>query len=69
MDWAQDMTERWVRIMSAAGDGSTPLDEAVRQLSEINGASRNEASGKKRGLGRLNRNDATPEVGQPVPTA
>lgn len=60
MDWVQDMTERWVRIMSAAGDGSTPLDEAVRQVSEINGAPGDGAPGKKRGLGRLKRNDAAP---------
>jgi hypothetical protein len=60
MDWAQDMTERWVRIMSAAGDGSTPLDEAVRQLSEIGGASGSGASGKKRWPGRLRRNAAAP---------
>ena len=32
MEWVQDMAERWVRIMSASGDGSTPLDEAVRRL-------------------------------------
>ena len=55
MDWVQDMTARWVRIMSAAGGGSTPVDEAVRQISEIGGA-----PGRKIGLGRLNRNAATP---------
>ncbi|HEY1627829.1 MAG TPA: hypothetical protein VGG16_28965 [Streptosporangiaceae bacterium] len=35
MDWVQDMTARWVRIMSAADSGRTPLDEAVRELSAI----------------------------------
>jgi hypothetical protein len=35
MDWVQDMTARWMRIMSAADSGGTPLDEAVRQLSAI----------------------------------
>jgi hypothetical protein len=35
MEWVQDMAERWVRIMSASGDGSTPLDEAVRRLSPV----------------------------------
>jgi hypothetical protein len=37
MDWAQDMTARWVRILSAAGEGRTPLDEAVREISAIGG--------------------------------
>jgi hypothetical protein len=35
MEWVQDMAERWVRIMSASGDGSTQLDEAVRRLSPV----------------------------------
>jgi len=35
MDWVQDMTARWIRIMSAAGGGATPLDEAVRQINTI----------------------------------
>src|SRR3984957_10004307 len=35
MDWVQDMTARWVRIMSAADSGRTPVDEAVRQISAI----------------------------------
>jgi hypothetical protein len=35
MDWVQDMTARWIRIMSAAGGGGTPLDEAVRQINTI----------------------------------
>ncbi len=35
MDWVQDMTARWIRIMSAAGGGGTPLDEAVRQINAI----------------------------------
>ncbi len=35
MDWVQDMTARWMRIMSAADSGRTPLDEAVGQLSAI----------------------------------
>jgi hypothetical protein len=54
MDWVQDMTARWVRIMSAAGSGSTPLDEVVREVSQIGGM-----PGKKGVLGRLKRNDAT----------
>jgi hypothetical protein len=37
MDWVQDMTARWVRILSAAGEGRTPLDEAVREISAIGG--------------------------------
>ncbi len=53
MDWVQDMTARWVRIMSAAGDSGTPLDEAVRQISEIGGS-----PGKKGRPGRLKRNAA-----------
>jgi hypothetical protein len=55
MDWVQDMTARWVRIMSAAGDESTPLDEAVAKISEIGGT-----SGKRRRPGRLKRSDAAP---------
>jgi hypothetical protein len=35
MDWVQDMTARWMRIMTAAEGGGTPLDEAVRQISAI----------------------------------
>jgi hypothetical protein len=57
MDWVQDMTARWMRIMSAAGDGSTPLDEAVGKISEIGGA-----PGKRRRPGRLKRNDAPAEA-------
>jgi len=53
MDWVQDMTARWVRIMSAAGGGGTPLDEAVRQISEMGGT-----PAKKGSLGRLKRNAA-----------
>ncbi len=37
MDWLQDMTARWVRIMRPPGDSGTPLDEAVRQISVIGG--------------------------------
>jgi hypothetical protein len=39
MDWCTDMTARWVRILTAAGSGSTPLDEAARRISEIGGPS------------------------------
>jgi hypothetical protein len=36
MDWVQDATARWMRIMSAASSaGGTPLDEAVRQVNAI----------------------------------
>jgi hypothetical protein len=41
MDWAQDMTARWLQIMSEAGDRRTPLDEAVDQINSISGAPRN----------------------------
>ena len=53
MDWVQDMTARWVRIMSAAGADGTPLDEAVQQVSQIGGT-----PGKKGLLGRPKGNDA-----------
>jgi hypothetical protein len=46
MDWVQDMTARWIRIMSAAGEGGTPLDEAVRQINAIA-----DTPAKKGGLG------------------
>jgi hypothetical protein len=51
MDWVQDMTARWMRILGAAGGGRTPLDEAVHQISMIG-----EAQAKKSGFGRLKRN-------------
>jgi hypothetical protein len=35
MDWVQDMTARWMRVMSAGDSGRTPPDEAVRQISAI----------------------------------
>jgi hypothetical protein len=54
MDWVQEMTARWVRIMSAAGGGGTPLDEAVRQIGAIG-----EAPGKKSRPGRLGRKAMT----------
>jgi hypothetical protein len=56
MDWVQGMTAAWVRILSAAGGGDTPLEEAVRQISRTGGAPE-----KKKGvLGRRQRNAATP---------
>lgn len=55
VDWVQDMTARWLRIMTAASDGTTPLDEAVRQISAIG-----ETAGKKGRPGRLRRNAAAP---------
>jgi hypothetical protein len=58
MDWVQDMTARWVRILNAAGGGSTPLDEAVQQINEIGAAGG--APGKKSRLAGLKRNAATP---------
>jgi hypothetical protein len=51
MDWLQDMITRWVRIISTAGDGTTSLDEAVRQISALA-----ETPGKKSGFGRAKRN-------------
>jgi hypothetical protein len=47
------MVARWVRILSAADDGRTPLDEAVRQISAVGGT-----AGKKGGFPRLKRNAA-----------
>lgn len=37
MSWVQEMTARWVRILSAPGGRNAPLDEAVRQISDIGG--------------------------------
>ena len=37
MDWVQDMTARWARILSAAGEARTPLDEALQEISAIGG--------------------------------
>jgi hypothetical protein len=53
MDWVQDMTARWMRIMSAAGGGGTPLDEAVRQINAIA-----DTPAKKGGLGWRRRKGA-----------
>jgi hypothetical protein len=55
MDWVHDMTARWVRIMSAGGDGRTPLDEAIHQISAIG-----EAHSKKGRFGKAKRNAAAP---------
>jgi hypothetical protein len=55
MDWMQDMAARWMRILSAAGSGRTPLDEAVHQISVIS-----VPPAKKGGFGRLKRNAGAP---------
>jgi hypothetical protein len=55
MDWVQDTTARWVRIISAVGAGRTPLDEAVHQVSTISGV-----PGEKSKFGMLKRNAAAP---------
>jgi hypothetical protein len=58
MDWVQDMTARWMRILSAAGSGRTPLDEAVHQISMISAP-----PAKKGRFDRLKRNaSATAEA-------
>ncbi len=59
MDWVQDMTARWVRIMSKADDGRTPLDEAVDQISEIGEIGEIGETPRRKGKpGRLKRNAA-----------
>lgn len=63
MDWVPDMTARWMRILGAAGGGSTPLDEAVQQINEIGGA-----PGKKSRLAGLKRNTAAPAEASAVTT-
>jgi hypothetical protein len=35
MDWVQDMTARWIRILSATDDVTTPVDRAVQQISAL----------------------------------
>lgn len=35
VEWARDMTERWMRILRAGDGDGTPLDEAVAQVNEI----------------------------------
>jgi hypothetical protein len=55
MDWVQDMTARWMRILGEAGGGRTPLDEAVHQISTIS-----VLPAKKGGFGRLKRNAVAP---------
>jgi hypothetical protein len=48
MGWMRDTTARWLRIMAATGDGSTPLDEGVNLIGEVTGTVRpgNEPRGK-----------------------
>jgi hypothetical protein len=53
MDWVQDMTARWIRIMAATGEVGTPLDEAVRQINAIA-----DSPAKKGGLGWRRRKSA-----------
>jgi hypothetical protein len=55
MDWVQDMTARWVRVMSASGDGRTPLDEAAQQINAIS-----ETPARKSGFGWLKRSEPAP---------
>ena len=62
MDWLQDMTARWVRMMCAASEGGTPLDEAVRQISLII-----EPPAAKSRFGRMKRNASGP-AGVPAVT-
>ena len=42
MGWTWDTTGRWLRIMAATGDGSTPLDEGVNLIGEVTGTVRPE---------------------------
>jgi hypothetical protein len=56
MDWVQDMTARWLRIMTAADGAGTPLDEAVRQINAIA-----DTPAKKGRPGRLRRQAAAAE--------
>ncbi|GAB2854985.1 hypothetical protein GCM10027176_66910 [Actinoallomurus bryophytorum] len=37
MGWMRDTTARWLRIMAATGDGTTPLDEGVNLIGEVAG--------------------------------
>jgi hypothetical protein len=59
MDWVQDMTARWMRIMAAADGGGTPLDEAVRQISAIADAPAKKGRAGRPGL--LKRHDTAAE--------
>ena len=61
MDWVQDMTARWMRIMSPSDGVGTPLDEAVRQISLIV-----DAPAKKGRPGRLRRKPADTEEASAV---
>jgi hypothetical protein len=49
MDWVQDMTARWIRILGATDDVTTPVDRAVQQISAL---------GETSGLGRKQRKAA-----------
>jgi hypothetical protein len=43
MDWVEEMTARWVRILRTEDGDGTPLDEAVRQLNTLFEAPASEA--------------------------
>ena len=54
VDWVQDVTARWARILTAAGPGETPLEEAARQISETG-----QPAGSTGRFGRPKRDSAT----------
>jgi hypothetical protein len=57
MDWLKEMAAGWVRILRAAGDSGTPVDEAVRQIGVIS-----EPTKSKGRLGRKNQEAEMPAV-------
>lgn len=61
VDWVQDMTARWVRILSTAGPAGTPLDEAARQISETG-----RVAGTRGRFGRSKRDASTPAESIPA---
>src|SRR5690348_2424555 len=47
MDSVNDTAARWIRTMTAEGEGRTPIDEAVRLVAELA-----DPPGRRKGFGR-----------------
>jgi hypothetical protein len=63
VDWVQDVTARWARILTAAGPGETPLGQAARQISETGQPAPAGSTGR---FGRPRRDSAAPAESIPA---
>jgi hypothetical protein len=79
MDWVEEMTARWVRILRTEDGDGTPLDEAVRQLNALfeapasgvpaSGVPASEVRASGRAFGRRKRGAESPPAPAPVPSS